>query len=224
FGYCVEVFERYPGLCRCLMNWGHMPHGVLAALAAIDDSRARALYGRLRDVYNPSHSSTSLPAPRWEEWRGMSTFCDTFQCSLYGGMITTIAGQGSNVFSNLPHDTSDCTGSRRTHCTDDHLQPVGEENKSNNMSACVTPENATGSIMDAPCSNSDKSMASTSSWQSHQEPAPQISRPPRSSSSTSHVRRGLGRVGASDSEVLNSAVDGSDGDCVLSGLEARVPD
>ncbi|CAN0152702.1 unnamed protein product [Ectocarpus fasciculatus] len=136
-------------------------------------------------------------------------------------MIAGIAGQGVSVFSNLPHAASNCTGSRRADCTDDNLQAAGKAHKTNNVSVGVTPENTTGSIMDAPCSNSDEPTASSSSCESHQELEPQTSRASRSSSSISHVHRGLGRGGANDTAV---GVDGGDGGGVSSGLVARVRD
>ncbi|CAB1096248.1 unnamed protein product [Ectocarpus sp. CCAP 1310/34] len=67
----------------------HLTHGILGALiAAVDDSRARELYNRLRDVYNPFRPSASLPAPPLEEWRGISAFCDRFQCRCVGGLTS----------------------------------------------------------------------------------------------------------------------------------------
>ncbi|CAM9877819.1 unnamed protein product, partial [Ectocarpus fasciculatus] len=80
FGRCVEMFERYPGVCSYMMHWCHLAHSILGALAALDDSRARGLYTRLREAYNPCRPPSSLPAPPLEEWRGISAFCDDFQC------------------------------------------------------------------------------------------------------------------------------------------------
>ncbi|CAM9344936.1 unnamed protein product [Ectocarpus fasciculatus] len=105
FRRCVEVFERYPGVCCCMLQWCHLAHGVLGSLAAIDDSRARGLYDRLREVYNRWRHSASLPAPPLEEWRGISAFCDDFQCRLYDGAI---ASQALSVFSAPPYGTSSC--------------------------------------------------------------------------------------------------------------------
>ncbi|CAM9397673.1 unnamed protein product [Ectocarpus fasciculatus] len=118
FSRCVEVFERYPGVCRCMIHWCHIAHGVLGSLATIDDSRGRGLYDRLREVYNRWRHSTSLPAPPLEEWRGISAICDAFQCRLYDGVI---ASQALSVFSIPPHGSSSCTpgashGSESTHC------------------------------------------------------------------------------------------------------------
>ncbi|CAM9196665.1 unnamed protein product [Ectocarpus fasciculatus] len=105
FSRCVEVFERYPGVCRCMYHWCHIAHGVLGSLAAIDDSRGRGLYNRLREVYNRHRHSPSLPAPPLEEWSGISSICDASQCRFYDGAI---ASQALSVFSAPPHGTSCC--------------------------------------------------------------------------------------------------------------------
>ncbi|CAM9148698.1 unnamed protein product [Ectocarpus sp. 8 AP-2014] len=88
FGHCVEVFERYPGVCRCMILWCHMSHSLLGALAAMDDSRDGELYNRLRDVYNPSRPTSFLPAPPLEEWRGTSAFCDDCQCRCVQALVS----------------------------------------------------------------------------------------------------------------------------------------
>ncbi|CBN75412.1 hypothetical protein Esi_0093_0058 [Ectocarpus siliculosus] len=54
----------------------HVAHGILAALAAIDDSRARGLYNRLQEVYNSSRPPASLPAPPLQQSQRVSGFCD----------------------------------------------------------------------------------------------------------------------------------------------------
>lgn len=53
---------------------------MLAALAALDDSGARAVYDRLRAAYNPFRPIGSLPVPPLEEWQGMSRICDDLYC------------------------------------------------------------------------------------------------------------------------------------------------
>ncbi|CAM9174909.1 unnamed protein product [Ectocarpus sp. 4 AP-2014] len=220
-GHCVEVFERYPGVCRCMMLWCHVSHSILGALAAIDDSRARELYDRLRNVYNISRSSDSLPAPPLEEWRGMSAFCDDFQCRCFEGII---ASQALSVFSTPPLCASNCAGSQGTQCKEDYLQAVDEEHHTSIVSAGVIPENATGTMMDAPCSNGDKPMSSTSSWELNQEPAPQMSPPVGPSWSTSHVHCcEPDRGAASDTDARSGAVEGC-GDGVVSGVVAPVPE
>ncbi|CAM9272842.1 unnamed protein product [Ectocarpus sp. 12 AP-2014] len=216
-GFCVEVFERYPGVCRCMMLWCHVSHSILGALAAIDDSRARELYNRLRNVYNPSRSSDSLPAPPLEEWRGMSAFCDDFQCRCFEGII---ASQALSVFATPPLCASNCAGSQGTQCEEDNLQAAEEEYHTNIVSAGVIPENATGTMTDAPCSNGDN----TSSWELDQEPAPQMSPPIGPRLSTSHVHCcEPDRGAASGTDVCSGAVEGCGGG-VVSGLVAPVPD
>ncbi|CAM9515270.1 unnamed protein product [Ectocarpus sp. 13 AM-2016] len=217
FGQCVDVFERYPGVCRC-MFWCHIAHGILGSLAAIDDSWAGGLYNRLRDIYNISRPSSSLPAPPLEEWRGISAFCDALQCRLTEGMI---ASQAVSVFSAPPHCTSIC-GSQNE-CKEGVLQLVDEEYDSSMVSAGVIPENATGTMMDAPYSTEHKPMASTSSWELSQETTPQTSTTVGRSSSPSHLNCEAVRGGASDPDVLNSAVVECGGG-VLPGFVGQVPD
>lgn len=79
-----------------------MAHGILAALAAIDDSRARGLYNRLQEVYNSSRPPASLPAPPLEESQRVYGFCDDvhsrcvwgvdiLQCHMHSGWSMTLA-------------------------------------------------------------------------------------------------------------------------------------
>ncbi|CAM9737968.1 unnamed protein product [Ectocarpus fasciculatus] len=219
-GHCVGVFERYPGVCRCMMLWCHISHSILGALAAIDDSRARALYNRLRDVYNPSRPSSSLPAPPLEEWRGMSAFCDDFQCRCFEGII---ANQALGVFSTPSHCASNNAGVQQPHCKEDDLQVVNRGHYGGIVAVGVIPENATGSIMDAPCSNGDRPTASTSSWELNQDPTPQMSPPVARRLSTSQVHCEPHGRAAGGTDVYSGAVEGC-GDGVVSGLVAPVPD
>ncbi|CAM9379178.1 unnamed protein product, partial [Ectocarpus fasciculatus] len=78
-GRCVEVFERYPGLCRGTMGY-HNAHIVLVCLAAIGDSRARTMYDSLRQCYNSFRPTGSLPVPPLEDWHGVDAFCDDCYC------------------------------------------------------------------------------------------------------------------------------------------------
>ncbi|CAN0270947.1 unnamed protein product [Ectocarpus sp. 12 AP-2014] len=219
-GHCVEVFERYPGVCRCMMLWCHASHSVLGALTAVRSSRARELYNRLRDVYNPSRPVSFLPAPPLEEWRGTSAFCDDFQCRCFEGII---ASQARSIFLAPSDCTSNNIGLQQTHGTDDYLEIVDEEHDGGIVSAGVIPENAIGSMVDAPCSNGDKPMTSISSWELNQEPAPQMGPPVGPSLSTSHVRCGPDTGAASGTDIYSGAVEGCGGE-VLSGLFAPVPD
>ncbi|CAM9174833.1 unnamed protein product [Ectocarpus sp. 4 AP-2014] len=217
--HCVEVFERYPGVCRCMMLWCHVSHAILAALAAIKSSRARELYNRLRDVYNPSRPASFLPAPPLEEWSGMSAFCDDFQCRCYEGVI---AGQARSIFPAPSNRTSNNTGLQQTHCTEDYLEVVDEDHDGGIVSAGVIPENAIGTMMYAPCSNGDKPMSSTSSWELNQEPTPRMGPPVGPSWSTSHVHGEPDRGAASGTDACSGAVEGC-GSGMASGLVAPVP-
>ncbi|CAM9465409.1 unnamed protein product, partial [Ectocarpus fasciculatus] len=78
--HCVEVFERYPGLCRCMMRWCHIAHAMLASLAALDGSEARRLYDRLRAAYNAFRPPKSPPVPALEDWQGIAPLCEDFLC------------------------------------------------------------------------------------------------------------------------------------------------
>ena len=58
----------------------NIAHVMLAALAALNGTRAGELYGRLRANYNAHRPPRSPPAPPLEEWRGLSMFCEDFHC------------------------------------------------------------------------------------------------------------------------------------------------
>ncbi|CAN0029861.1 unnamed protein product [Ectocarpus fasciculatus] len=87
-GRCVEVYERYPGLCRGTMEF-HKAHVVLSCLAAIDDPRARAMYDRLRGSYNSFRPAGSSPVPPLEEWHGVGAFCDNVFCRATDGLTAS---------------------------------------------------------------------------------------------------------------------------------------
>ncbi|CAM9651184.1 unnamed protein product, partial [Ectocarpus sp. 4 AP-2014] len=223
FGHCVEVFERYPGLCRYRILWCHLGHAVLGSLAAIDDSSARGLYARLREVYNSSRLPSSLPAPPLEKWRGISAFCDDFLCRTFEGVITS---QPFGVFSTPPLCASGCAGSQGTQYTEENLQAVDREHLSSIVSATVTPDDGIGSIMGASCSNADKPKACTSSWESHQDPAPQVSPTvkPSLSPSALHFESVKGDT-SDDTDVLSGAVEAcGGGGGVIAGSGPQVPD
>lgn len=58
----------------------HQAHIMLAVLVAVDNPRSRQLYDELRAAYNFSLPSGNLQVPPFEEWRGMSAFCDKIMC------------------------------------------------------------------------------------------------------------------------------------------------
>ncbi|CAB1102698.1 unnamed protein product [Ectocarpus sp. CCAP 1310/34] len=105
-GCCVEVFERYPCVYRFMLQWCHLAHAALAALAAIDDSRARELYNRLREAYNPSLPTASLPVPPKEEWQGLVTFCHDFQCRCVGARESQQKAELTGPLGQLSHKCS----------------------------------------------------------------------------------------------------------------------
>ncbi|CBN75491.1 expressed unknown protein [Ectocarpus siliculosus] len=78
-GRCIEVLERYPGLCRCMIGC-HMTHVLLMCLAAAGDSSDRAVYDRLRVISNSFRPPGSQPVPSFVEWRGVGAFCDEIFC------------------------------------------------------------------------------------------------------------------------------------------------
>ncbi|CAN0217117.1 unnamed protein product [Scytosiphon promiscuus] len=82
----VQVYERYPGLCRCLIG-SHTSHMLLAILATIDDCRARRMYERLRGAFNSCRASDTPPMPPWHEWHGMAAICSDFHCRVVETLI-----------------------------------------------------------------------------------------------------------------------------------------
>ncbi|CAM9592766.1 unnamed protein product [Ectocarpus sp. 8 AP-2014] len=220
-GHCVEVLERYPGVCRCMLQWCHLVHATLAALAAIDDCRARGLYNRLREAYNPFRPPASLPAPPLEEWQGLSAFCDHFQCRLVAGVI---ASERLSAFTTPPDCSRNDASFQQAHLKKEDVPVVDEEHHSGIVWAGVTPEEATSSIMDAPCSSGDKPMSSTSSWEWNHERAPQASPTARSSPSSSHVhRRESSKGGIHGTDLFSNDVERC-GEYVFSGVVAQYPD
>ncbi|CAM9167230.1 unnamed protein product [Ectocarpus fasciculatus] len=208
-GHIVEVFERYPGVSRCMLHWGHLAHAALAALAAMDDCRARGLYNRLREAYNPSRPPTSLPAPPLEEWQGLSTFCDHFLCRWVGGII---ASESLSVFST----PRGCCGNLK----EEDGPAVDEQHHSGIVWAGVTPENMSVSIMDALASNGIKPMTSTSSSEWNHEYVPLTTPPARSSPSTPHDdRRESGKGETHGTDLISDAVEG-----VFSGVVDQFSD
>ncbi|CAM9443650.1 unnamed protein product [Ectocarpus sp. 12 AP-2014] len=203
-----------------MILWCHVSHSILAALAAIKSSRARELYNRLRDVYNPSRPASFLPAPPLEEWRGTAAFCDDFQCRCFEGVI---ASQARSIFPAPSNSTNNNTGLQQTHCTEDYLEVVDEHHDGGIVSAGVIPENAIGTMMDVPCSNGDKPMSSTGLWELNQKPAPQMGPPVGPSFSTSHVHCVPDRGAASGTDIYSGAVEGCGGG-VVTGLVVPVPD
>ncbi|CAB1109300.1 unnamed protein product [Ectocarpus sp. CCAP 1310/34] len=220
-GHCVEVLERYPGVCRFMLGWCHLVHAALAALAAMDDCRARGLYNRLREAYNQFRPSASLPAPPLEAWQGLSAFCDHFHCMLFGGVI---ASERLSVFTTPPYSSRNGAGFQQDHLKGEDVPVVDEEHHIGIVWGGVTPEEATSSIMDVLCSNGDKPMASTSSWEWNHERALQMSPPARSRPSSSNVhRRESSKDGIQFTDLFSNEVERC-GEDVFSGVMAQYPD
>ncbi|CBN75400.1 hypothetical protein Esi_0093_0019 [Ectocarpus siliculosus] len=147
-GRCIEVFERYPGLCRGTMGY-HKAHMVLVWLAAIDDSRARAMYNRLRGSYNPFRRAGSRPVPLLEEWHGVATFCDDVYCRAIENIIT------SEPFTALAAPSIDgidvCDGAKGTDNCKGEAALVGSwQAQGEKLSACNIPPTITDTASDRP--------------------------------------------------------------------------
>ncbi|CAM9342421.1 unnamed protein product [Ectocarpus sp. 12 AP-2014] len=110
-GRCIEVLERYPGLCRSVIGC-HMAHVLLICLAAAGDSSDRAMYDRLRVVSNSFRSPGSQPVPPFVEWRGVGAFCNEIFCRSIEGLVP---GRDTTPFLE-PHadDIDACVGTTAT--------------------------------------------------------------------------------------------------------------
>ncbi|CAN0073273.1 unnamed protein product [Scytosiphon promiscuus] len=84
----IVVYERYPGLCRCMMT-SHMPHKFLALLSEIGDLRARRMYGRLQGTLNSCRAPHTPLVPPLDEWQGMSAICDDLHCRAMEAFVKT---------------------------------------------------------------------------------------------------------------------------------------
>ncbi|CAM9549099.1 unnamed protein product [Ectocarpus sp. 12 AP-2014] len=108
-GRCIEVLERYPGLCRCMIGC-HMTHMMLICLAAAGDWRAQAIYDRVRAAFNSYRPSGYLPVPPFEEWRGVEAFCNHLFCRAIEGLVSS---GNMRAFSAAPVDVIDVWDGRR---------------------------------------------------------------------------------------------------------------
>ncbi|CAM9899503.1 unnamed protein product [Ectocarpus fasciculatus] len=146
---CVEVYERYPGLC-CGTMGHHKAHFVLVCLAAIKDSRARAMYERLRRSYNSFRPADALPVPPFEEWHGVGTFCDYFYCRAIEGLV---ASEHMKDFSGSQEDIIIDIGDR-TNGTDgdkDEATLLGDVNiQRERRSTCYAPQSIIDTDSDGP--------------------------------------------------------------------------
>eukprot|EP00752_Nemacystus_decipiens_P005054 g4589.t1 len=104
-GRCIEVFERYPGICRLTMG-AHAAHIIFTALAAMDGCKARELYHTLRISYNSARLPGIAPLPPWEEWKGISPCCEYFYCRTMERLLMRkeVGVSSSSIESSIEHD------------------------------------------------------------------------------------------------------------------------
>ncbi|CAM9421108.1 unnamed protein product [Ectocarpus sp. 12 AP-2014] len=145
-GRCVEVCERYPGLCRSTVGC-HLAHIALVSLAAVGGSRAQAVYDRLRGSYNSFRPAGSRPVPPLEEWDGVDTFCDDSFCRAMG----LVSGK-LKAFSALSVDSIDtCVEGKST--DSDKGETIVEgvwQIQSDTLPACNIPVKTINTVSDWP--------------------------------------------------------------------------
>lgn len=59
-----------------------MTHMLLANLVLIDGSRARGIYDQMMTAYNSARSSGVQAIPPFDEWEGVTHYCDSYYCRL----------------------------------------------------------------------------------------------------------------------------------------------
>ncbi|CAM9113851.1 unnamed protein product [Ectocarpus sp. 8 AP-2014] len=141
-GLCVEVFERYPGLCRSTVGC-HLAHMVLVALAATGDCRSQAMYDRLRGSYNSCRPSGSRPVPPLEEWHGVDAFCDDLYCR-----AKDLGAKKLKAFWAPPGESMGaCIGTRGTESDEGETAfQCHRENQSSTLSACNIAQTILGGV------------------------------------------------------------------------------
>ncbi|CAM9492008.1 unnamed protein product [Ectocarpus fasciculatus] len=141
-GRCVEICERYPGVCRSMIGC-HLAHMMLVSLAAIGDPSAQAMYERLRGSYNSCRPSGSRPVPPLEEWQGVDAFCDDLYCR-----AIELVARKLKTFSASPADNIDaCAETKGTDADRDKGETARQghwETQSDTLSAYSFPENIVG--------------------------------------------------------------------------------
>ena len=65
----------------------HAAHTLLIASAGLDIVGARAMYGRLRVVYNSFRPLGSTSVPPLEEWLGIAPICEDLSCRYEGVLL-----------------------------------------------------------------------------------------------------------------------------------------
>eukprot|EP00903_Cladosiphon_okamuranus_P015985 g14764.t1 len=76
---CIDVLERYPGLCRFKLG-AHKAHIMTGILVVLGSPRSRQLYAKLRAIHNLTRPAGIQHIPPLEEWRGVSSFCGKMTC------------------------------------------------------------------------------------------------------------------------------------------------
>ncbi|CAM9481431.1 unnamed protein product, partial [Ectocarpus fasciculatus] len=135
-GLCVDVCERYPGVCRSTVGC-HLAHMVLISLAAIGDCRAQPMYNRLRECYNSFRPSGSRPVPPLDEWQAVDAFCEEVYCRAHD-----LGASKLKAFSASPVESMEaCVGMKGTAIDEGKTALEGHwENQSGTLSACNVAE------------------------------------------------------------------------------------
>ncbi|CAM9748965.1 unnamed protein product [Scytosiphon promiscuus] len=114
---CVEVCERFPGVCRSFSE--HTVHQVLSVAAAMVTPRARELFERLRIAHNLVQEPGSLLVPPLDDWQGVSMLCDNRICRAV-----------SNGFSSLRPVCGDIA-------EDEYTRPYGVGRQEKQRGGCL---------------------------------------------------------------------------------------
>ncbi|CAM9184713.1 unnamed protein product [Ectocarpus fasciculatus] len=198
--HCVEVFERYPGLCRCMMRWCHIAHAMLASLAALDGSEARRLYDRLRAAYNAFRPPKSPPVPALEDWQGIAPLCEDFLCRTIEALI---ASEGLSVFATPTTCTSHCYVSGQKNSEEDLVQNIGEEAQRRTVSTGTVADETVRLIPTPSCSGQACPATSFCTSESKEDQqAVSLASPGRS---PSHLRCGPSEAFSTDAPLGSGA-------------------
>ncbi|CAN0213817.1 unnamed protein product [Scytosiphon promiscuus] len=156
-GRSVEVYERYPGLCRCMCGF-HMAHMLLTTLAAIDNPTARGLYDRLRGAYNACLVSHAAAIPALDEWRGMEAICGHVNCRALGNLVTS---EHMKAFTPRPINSNHYSAGLTRVTRNPHVLPEDEA-----LRTTIVHEEGVGLVSGSPRSSWAESNAMGDSKQS----------------------------------------------------------
>ncbi|CAM9290797.1 unnamed protein product [Laminaria digitata] len=76
--------------------WSHVTHMLMAYLVVIDGPRARGIYDQMRAAYNSALRLGTRPIPPFDEWQGLSSYCDNYNCRLMEFMVNIEHGSASS--------------------------------------------------------------------------------------------------------------------------------